>query len=51
MLLRGAGLGRGDEAGADPYTLGTEHKGGGKTATVVNTASSDDMDLRLSERG
>ena len=39
-----AGLGRGDEAGADPHAVGAERQGGGEAAPVEEPAGGDDRD-------
>ena len=40
-----AGLGRGDEAGADPHAVGAEGERGGEAAAVEQAAGGDDRDL------
>ena len=39
-----AGLGRGDEPGADPHAVGAEREGGGEAPAVDDAAGGDDRD-------
>ena len=45
VAVHRAGLGRGDEAGADPHAVGTERQRGGQAAAVEQTAGGDDRHL------
>ena len=48
VLLRRGSLFRSDESSTDPNTLCAVHQTGSESTPVVNTASSDDMNLILS---